>query len=91
MILGGGATATSALAALGQLGVTRAVVAVRDRARAGALHARGHQDGRRPFASRASTRRRRLAARADVVVSTIPADAGAERGRGAHHSVGHLA
>ncbi len=37
VVLGGGATATSAIAALGRLGVTRPVVAVRSRGRAGAL------------------------------------------------------
>ncbi len=79
VILGGGATATSALAALGQLGVTTPVVAVRDRARAGALLRASTKMGvTARFAGLDEAAE--LMARADVVVSTIPADAGARLG-----------
>ena len=81
VIIGGGATATSALAALGQLGVASPVVLVRDRARAGALMRAATKMGVTVhFADIADASR--LAPLADVVVSTIPADAGA--GIGAH-------
>ena len=76
VILGGGATASSALAALGQLGVTAPVVAVRDRSRAGALMRAATKMGVSVrFASLEDAAA--LVAHADVVVSTIPADAGA--------------
>ena len=76
VIIGGGATATSALAALGQLGVTAPVVAVRDRARAGALLRSATKMGVTVrFADLSDAVG--LASRATVVVSTIPADAGA--------------
>jgi len=78
-VLGGGATATAAIAALGQLGVRTPVVAVRDRARAGALLRASTKMGLTvrlvPLDDAASR-----AAGADVVVSTIPADAGARVG-----------
>ena len=90
VVLGGGATATAAIAALGQLGVKTPVVAVRDRTRAGALLRASTKMGLTvrfvdldDAASRASG--------ADVVVSTIPADAGARVGATGHHSVGHAA
>jgi len=74
VIIGGGATATSAMAALGQIGVTAPVVAVRDRARAGGLMRAATRMGVHPrfatFAEVAS-----LLAEADVVVSTVPAEA----------------
>jgi len=79
VVIGGGATATSALAALGQLGVTTPVVAVRDRTRAGALLRASTKMGltvRFAGVEEAAA----LAARADVTVSTIPADAGATIG-----------
>lgn len=76
VVIGGGATATSALAALGQLGVTAPVVAVRDRARAGALLRASTKMGVSVrFASLDEAASR--AAGADVTISTIPADAGA--------------
>lgn len=76
VILGGGATATSAMAALGQLGVTAPVVAVRDRARAGGLMRAATKMGVHPrFATLAEAVR--LFGEADVVVSTIPAKAAA--------------
>ncbi len=82
VILGGGATATSALAALGRIGVTRPLVVVRSRARAGGLLRAAtkmgieprlvtfDEDGAFPDAAR-------HLARAKAVVSTVPADAGA--------------
>lgn len=81
VILGGGATATSAMAALGHLGVSTPVVGVRERARAGGLMRAATKTGITPrFASldEAVT----LIPRADVVISTIPADAGAALVRG---------
>jgi shikimate dehydrogenase len=75
VIIGGGATATSAMAALGQLGVTAPVVAVRDRARAGALMRAATKMGVTVrFADLAEAPA--LLAATDVAVSTIPADAG---------------
>jgi len=79
VVLGGGATATAAIAALGQLGVTTPVVAVRDRARAGALLRASTKMGltvRFVTLDEAASR----ASGADLVVSTIPADAGAAVG-----------
>ena len=76
VVIGGGATATSALAALGQLGVTAPVVAVRDRTRAGGLMRASTKMGltvRFAGIEEAAS----LAAQAAVTVSTIPADAGA--------------
>jgi shikimate dehydrogenase len=79
VIIGGGATAASAMAALGQLGVTTPVVAVRDRTRAGALMRAATKMGVTVrFADIAEAAS--LAGAADVVVSTIPADAGAAIG-----------
>lgn len=76
VVLGGGATATSALAALGQLGIHQPVVLVRDRSRAGGLMRAASKMGVTVhFADVADAGR--LAPEADVVVSTIPADAGA--------------
>ena len=79
VVLGGGATATAAIAALGQLGVATPVVAVRDRARAGALLRASTKMGltvRFVTLDEAASR----ASGADLVVSTIPADAGAAVG-----------
>jgi shikimate dehydrogenase len=79
LVIGGGATATSALAALGQLGVTTPVVAVRDRSRAGALLRAATKMGVAVrFVDIADAAE--LAGGADVVVSTIPADAGGALG-----------
>ena len=79
VIIGGGATATSAMAALGQIGVTSPVVAVRDRSRAGALMRAATKMG---VTVRFAELREAaaLAAGADVTVSTVPADAGAAIG-----------
>lgn len=77
VIVGGGATATSALAALGSMGVQNPVVLVRDRARAGGLIRVATRMGLRPTLLGIDTDHAVVAlAGADAVVSTIPADAG---------------
>ena len=77
VVLGGGATATAAIAALGRIGVTHPVVAIRSRARAGGLLRAATKMGIEPrlvpFERAASYLRD-----AQAVVSTIPADAGAD-------------
>lgn len=74
VVVGGGATATSALAALGRIGVTRPIVVVRSRARAGALMRAATKMGVEPrfvsFEEAPSYLERAVA-----VVSTVPADA----------------
>jgi len=75
VILGGGATATSAMAALGQLGVTHPVVAVRDKTRAGGLLRAATKMGVAPRFVPLDQANEFLA-ETQVVVSTIPADAG---------------
>lgn len=77
LILGGGATATSAMAALGALGVTAPLVAVRSRGRAGGLLRAATRMGIDPrFVSLDEVPE--LAGRVDVAVSTVPASAGAD-------------
>ncbi|WP_062073066.1 shikimate dehydrogenase [Demequina sediminicola] len=75
LILGGGATATSAMAALGRLGVTRPVIVVRNRARAGGLLRAATKMGVEPrfvpFEDAPA-----LMATVPVVVSTVPASVG---------------
>lgn len=79
VVVGGGATATSAVAALGQLGVTRPAVLVRSRARAGALLRAATKMGLSPRVLDIGSHDAIAALMAaDAVVSTIPADAGAE-------------
>jgi len=76
VILGAGATATSAMAALGHLGATAPVIAVRNRARAGGLMRAATKMGVEPrFVSFEDAPH--YLAQADAVVSTVPADAGA--------------
>ncbi|WP_062378014.1 shikimate dehydrogenase [Demequina pelophila] len=75
VILGGGATATSALAALGSLGVTAPVVVVRSRGRAGGLMRTATKMGLAPRFVTFEDAADALAG-ADAVVSTIPAAAG---------------
>lgn len=75
VIVGGGATATSAMAALGQLGVTAPVVAVRDKSRAGGLMRAATKMGVAPRFV-ALERAQEFLPDAEVAVSTIPADAG---------------
>ncbi|WP_430866796.1 shikimate dehydrogenase [Demequina aurantiaca] len=75
VILGGGATATSAMAALGQMGVTAPVVAVRDKTRSGGLLRAATKMGVAPRFVPLDQAHEFLAD-AEAVVSTIPADAG---------------
>jgi shikimate dehydrogenase len=75
VILGGGATATSAMAALGQIGVTAPVVAVRDRTRAGGLLRAATKMGVAPRFVPLDQAQEFLTD-AEVTVSTIPAEAG---------------
>lgn len=79
MVLGGGATATAAVAALGELGARRIAVAVRSRGRAGGLlraaTAMGLDIRFVTFEDAPA-----LLTQADAVVSTVPVDAGAALG-----------
>ena len=78
VIIGAGATATSAIAALAGMGATSLAVAVRDRARAGNLMRTAHRLGVTVrILDFAKTETLIALARVDVVVSTIPAAAGA--------------
>lgn len=78
VILGGGATAASALAALGAMGVTRPVIAVRNRGKLGPILRAAHGMGLNPVLASLDVQEIGPAlAGAEVVVSTIPADAGA--------------
>ena len=72
-VLGGGATAASALAALARLGVSRPTVYVRSPQRATALHEVAERLGVEPDV--APWERAARALDADVVVSTVPAGA----------------
>ena len=70
-VLGAGATAASALAALGQLGCTAPVVYVRSMSRVGGLARAAHRMGLSPrYVPLASAAREIV--RADLVVSTLP-------------------
>jgi len=71
VVLGGGATAASALAALAQLGCPSATVLVRSQARAGGLMRAAHRMGVTPVFRPLDEAGARLAG-ADVVVSTLP-------------------
>lgn len=82
-IVGGGATAVSALAALAQLGATGALVGVRDRSRAGAVVRAATAMGLSPRIVRIESQEFVDGLnRAKAVVSTIPADAGETLARG---------
>ncbi len=77
VVLGGGATASSAVAALGALGVKQPVVIVRSRARAGGLIRAASKTGVSPLLLNWDDPAGIGAlAEADAVVSTVPADAG---------------
>lgn len=89
VVIGGGATATSALAALGQLGVTSPVVCVRDRARAGGLMRAATKMGVNLRFAEISEAPAFLTA-TEIAVSTIPADAGASLGGGVTTASGTL-
>ncbi|WP_062386909.1 shikimate dehydrogenase [Demequina iriomotensis] len=79
LIIGGGATATSAMAALGGMGVEAPLVAVRNRGRAGGLLRAATKMGVRPrFIGLDEVSA--IARDVDTVVSTVPAAAGAELG-----------
>lgn len=79
-IIGAGATATSAMAALATLGCSTPTVAIRDRSRAGGLLRAASRLGTNPrlvdFADFGGS-----LDDADVVVSTVPAEAGADLAR----------
>lgn len=70
-VLGGGATASSTLAALAQLGCTTPVVYVRSLARVGALMRAAHRMGVEPRYASLDDAARELPG-ADLVVSTLP-------------------
>ena len=73
VVLGAGATAASALAALGQLGCTAPVVLARSMARAGPTMRAAHRMGLDPtFRTLDADRAVALLVPADVVVSTLP-------------------
>jgi shikimate dehydrogenase len=73
VVVGAGATAASALAALGQLGCTAPVVLARSMARAGPALRAAHRMGLDPtFRSLDADRAAAALAAADVVVSTLP-------------------
>lgn len=79
VVIGGGATATSALAALASLGAPNADVLVRNKARAGRLMHAASKMGLRPrFLDLASDEALHALAQAEVAVSTIPGAAGNE-------------
>jgi shikimate dehydrogenase len=90
VVVGAGATATSAIAALGAMGGVHPRVIVRSRARVGALVRAASKMGVQPrFIDLNSSEAIEALALADVVVSTVPADAGAhlaERLRAANAS-----
>jgi shikimate dehydrogenase len=78
VVLGGGATACSAIAALRELGCTEPVVQVRSAQRAGDLLAAAGRLGVRPvLAPLGDAAAAPAALAADVVVCTLPADGGA--------------
>lgn len=78
VILGGGATAASALAALGELGVRRPVVVVRSLGRAGVVMRAAAAMGLEPeYLTLGSERAVRATRQAQVVVSTVPGGASA--------------
>ena len=79
VILGAGATATAAMAALATLGCPSPMVAIRDRARAGGLLLAASKLGTSPLLTDIAGIRKALET-ADVVVSTVPSVAGAEIG-----------
>lgn len=82
VVLGGGATAASTLAALAELGITSSLVLVRNPARSGALQRAAHRMGVDIALRRWSSVEQGAEAvrSADVVVSTMPSGAGDELG-----------
>lgn len=79
VIFGGGATATSAMAAVASLGCAEPTVAVRSRSRAGGLVRAAARIGASPRLVLLGDGAR-AAASAEAVISTIPTEAGAEIG-----------
>ncbi len=79
VILGAGATATAAVAALATLGCSAPTIALRDRSRAGGLLAAASRLGANPRLTDIADVRQALEA-AEVVISTVPAAAGASIG-----------
>jgi shikimate dehydrogenase len=78
VIVGGGATATSAVAALASMGAPAPYVLLRDKARAGALMRAASRMGVRPrFLDIASEEGLVALSQAGAVMSTVPAEAGA--------------
>lgn len=78
VIVGGGATAASAMAALGELGVRRPVVAVRSLGRAGVVLRAAAAMGLEPeLVTLGSDRATGLLRSAEIVVSTVPGGASA--------------
>ncbi|WP_069387655.1 shikimate dehydrogenase [Cellulosimicrobium cellulans] len=78
VVIGGGATAASTLAALAELGCTSPTVLVRSLGRAGGLQRAAHRMGVEPrfeVLDVAASRLVELLVAADVVVSTLPAHA----------------
>jgi len=81
VVVGAGATATSAIAAFGSIGAVRPRVIVRSRARAGALMRAASKMGVQPrFVDLDSSEAIEALEQADVVVSTVPVEAGAALG-----------
>lgn len=79
VVLGGGATAASALAALGELGVRRPVVVVRSLGRAGVVMRAAAAMGLEPeYLTLGSERAAQAMLRAQVLVSTVPGGASAD-------------
>ena len=81
VIVGAGATATSALAALGAIGASAPSVLLRDRSRAGGLIRAATRMGLSPrFHDIGSDEALEVLGNADAVVSTVPASAGEQLG-----------
>lgn len=82
VVIGGGATATSAIAALGSMGAVAPQVVVRNRARAGGLMRAAAKMGLQPqFLEIGSAEALEALSHAEVVVSTVPVDAGEHVGK----------
>lgn len=76
VIIGGGATASSAVAALGQLGITTPVIIVRSLGRAGAVIRAATAMGVEPkYLTLGTPEAAAAIARADILISTIPGGA----------------
>lgn len=76
VIVGGGATAASAVAALGQLGITNPVILVRSLGRAGTVIRAATAMGVEPtYITLGTDDAQRALSQADILISTIPAGA----------------